>query len=63
MYGFKIAMEGLINRCQCVHFCGDGLLNAHIQVMLVDHRDFKDLEKPNGLVINVKGIWRNNDVR
>jgi UDP-N-acetyl-D-mannosaminuronic acid dehydrogenase len=40
-----------------------GLLNAHIHIMLVDHKEFKGIEKPNGFVIDVKGIWRNDDVR
>lgn len=33
------------------------LVKADIHVLLVDHREFKALKKPAGMVIDTKGIW------
>lgn len=31
--------------------------NAHVHVMLVDHSDFLNREKPNGIKVDTKGVW------
>jgi UDP-N-acetyl-D-mannosaminuronic acid dehydrogenase len=31
--------------------------SSGIHVMLVDHREFKSKQKPDGIVIDVRGIW------
>lgn len=40
-----------------IHSVFDTLSKAHIHLLLVDHREFKALKKPNGVVIDTKGIW------
>ena len=30
---------------------------AHIHVLLVDHQEFKNMESPSGIVVDLKGIW------
>ncbi|WP_412971555.1 UDP-N-acetyl-D-mannosamine dehydrogenase [Glaciecola sp. MF2-115] len=31
---------------------------ANIHVLLVDHKEFKSMSKPNGLIVDTKGIWK-----
>ncbi|PWG02103.1 UDP-N-acetyl-D-mannosamine dehydrogenase [Sphingosinicella humi] len=31
---------------------------ADVHVMLVDHRQFKDMARPSGAVVDVRGLWR-----
>ena len=33
--------------------------NANIHVLLVEHKEFKEMVKPSGIVIDLKGIWAN----
>ena len=32
--------------------------NAHLNVLLVDHQEFKCVKPPNGLIIDTRGIWK-----
>jgi UDP-N-acetyl-D-mannosaminuronic acid dehydrogenase len=32
--------------------------SADIHVMLVDHREFKASERPDGLIVDTRGVWR-----
>ncbi|KXJ51998.1 MAG: UDP-N-acetyl-D-mannosaminuronic acid dehydrogenase [Colwellia sp. Phe_37] len=39
----------------------DANIEADIKVLLVDHLQFKDMKLTNSIVIDTKGIWKNNE--
>ncbi|RZI37899.1 UDP-N-acetyl-D-mannosamine dehydrogenase, partial [Herbaspirillum sp. HC18] len=36
----------------------ESLTTADIHLLLVDHKQFKDISPSNGVIIDTKGIWR-----
>lgn len=36
----------------------DAINNSQIHVLLVDHKEFKSQQAPNGVIIDTKGIWK-----
>lgn len=35
----------------------DEIMNAHIHLFLVDHEEFRRIEKPKGIIIDLRGVW------
>ena len=33
------------------------LTRAHIHVFLVDHGEFRKMEKPSGVIVDLRGVW------
>ena len=33
------------------------LAKAHIHVFLVDHEEFRKMEKPSGVIVDLRGVW------
>ena len=36
----------------------DAYNTAQVHVLLVDHKAFKEAKKPQGFIVNTKGIWK-----
>lgn len=52
-------IERMSDRKKNIELCNINLASreADIHVLLVDHTDFKMLVKPNGIIVDTKGIW------